>query len=397
MIAWLMATVLAAMPPNVRVTTLSEETIAGSLKEFTGTTITVDVAGTPRVIPQKDLKEIILDENDAPPAEAAATMTLTLNDTSQIGCTQFTATGQKLTASVTGLGELALGRNAIRSVRFAELSPKVAARWDELSVRDAQTDLVVIRKGDALDFVVGTLSEIQAEKVEILVKSKAVVVPRDRVFGLVFGKSNTALGKPVCEVITQNGNKFRLQTVAVTGLDTLTGKTATGIDVKLPLSTLKKIDFTLGRIRYLADLPEEAEYKSEGLVRSEFVLQVRKNRTSGNTPLKLAGNVEFTRGLWIHSGTTLKYRLNREFRRFVTTAGVDRSSPACDQFQTSVRLIVTGDGKSLLNREFQWNDAPAALELDVGGVRDLTIQVEPIGKTSGICEHLDLGDARVVQ
>ena len=53
--------------------------------------------------------------------------------------------------------------------------------------------------------------------------------------------------------------------------------------------------------------------------------------------------------------------------------------------------------KTMESREVAWNDPPSALDLDVSGVRELEIRVEPPREIPGVLEHLVLGEARVVK
>jgi hypothetical protein len=123
---------------------------------------------------------------------------------------------------------------------------------------------------------------------------------------------------------------------------------------------------------------------------------VRKNRNSLGRTLRI-GDREFPKGLWMHSGASAVFRLGREYRRLTTTIGIDSNSTELPRIAPKVRVVFNGDGKAIETREVAWNDAPTPIEVDVTGVRELEVRVEPLRETPGVLEHLILGEARVIQ
>lgn len=61
-----------------------------------------------------------------------------------------------------------------------------------------------------------------------------------------------------------------------------------------------------------------------------------------------------------------------------------------------VHVVISGDGKTLLEADVQGRHAPKPLDLDVTGVRDLEILVD-FGGDLDIADHLDLAEARVIK
>jgi hypothetical protein len=294
------------------------------------------------------------------------------------------------------LGELKLPRRGIHSVRLAELGSPVRTAWTALQERETKSDLLVVRKSDALDFVGGVVAGVGDDGVQLLVNNREVAVPLDRVFGLIFPRTASEGRDPVCEVLASSGDRLVLKEVSVQD-ETLQGTLLSGPAVALPLANVRVVDFGLGRVRYLADLAESAEYRPVGLITSEDVLKLRKNMNSIGGAF-IVGNQSYERGLWVHSGTTLKYRLNRDYRRLQAIVGVDRSASGCARVGPQMVATVTGDGRQLFQAQFSWDGEPQPLDLDVGGVRDLEIRVDPVSmETIGACEHLVLAEVRVVK
>ena len=99
---------------------------------------------------------------------------------------------------------------------------------------------------------------------------------------------------------------------------------------------------------------------------------------------------QFSKGLAVHSRTEAVYYLPGRFHRFRTTAGID------DDFRPrgSVPLILRGEGKTLWEATLSGAEPPRAIDVDVTGVRRLTILADFTGDLD-VAGHAILGDARV--
>ncbi len=102
--------------------------------------------------------------------------------------------------------------------------------------------------------------------------------------------------------------------------------------------------------------------------------------------------VQYERGIALHSRTVAVYRLSGPYRRFQAIAGIDdRVRP-----RGNVRLIISGDGRELLAKTIAGTDAPLEIDVDLTGVRRLTIEVD-FGEDLDVADHLDLCEARIVK
>lgn len=386
---------LAATPIQVR--TLDGTRQSGQLTLLESGRLTLEVDGAPVDVEASDLLEL---RNDAVPEPdeflLERSSVVRFIDESQLHVQSFALKDRTVTVTSDLLGEIEAPQSEIRSVRLAEMDSAVRSAWDDLHDRESKADLLVVRKTDALDFVGGVVAGADAGAVQVLVKSREVSVPVDRVFGLIFAQTTPQGREPACETRLASGDRLVLKRIAIRE-DRLEGTLQSGAAVTLPMAQVQVIDFGLGRVRYLADLPESAEYKPVGLITSKDVLQVRKNMNSIGGSF-VVGKKSYDRGLWVHSGTTLKYRINRDYRRLQATIGVDRSSSGCARVNPQIRATISGDGAPLFEGRFGWDGEPETLDLDVAGVRDLVIRVEPAQPdTIGACEHLVLAEARVIK
>lgn len=383
--------------PEVDILTLTGEQHSGELQALADGQLTLATGGETKQLPSADLLELRF-----PLAAAEDTLTqlrsleVRLVDGTLLFATAFVSAGRDAVITSDLLGEVTLPLSQVASVRIAELDHKIREAWDGVRVRETKSDLLVARKGDALDFVGGTIGAVTAEGITILVNNREVNVPKDRVFGLVFPRTPPARDASIAELALDTGDRLRVQSLAIAA-DSLTGSLVAGPELSVSLDRVRSVDFGLGRVRYLADLPETAAYEPVGFVTSEDVLRLRKNTNSLGRRLTI-GKKSYDRGLWIHSGTVLKYRLNRDYRRLQTVVGLDRSSSECARLDPSVHVTILGDGAVLFDADVNWQDEPRTLDLDVAGIRDLEIRVTPAKpQTIGACEHLALADARVIK
>jgi hypothetical protein len=386
---------LAATPVEVR--TLDGTERSGSLVALQAGRLTLDVDGAPLELSAADLLEVR-------PADVAApdeflldrSAAVRLVDGSLLHVKSFRLVDRQATAVSDAVGEITVPQSQVRSVRLAELESPVRAAWDALHDRESKSDLLVVRKMDALDFVGGVVAGVEADGVHLLVNDREVTAALNRVFGLIFPQSASQKRDAACELLLASGDRLVLKDVVIQD-DRLTGPLLSGPDISVPLAQVQSVDFGLGRVRYLADLPEAAVYKPVGLITSEDVLRLRKNMNSVGSPF-IVGKESYARGLWVHSGTTLRYRLNRDYRRLQAIVGVDRSASGCARVDPRMLATIVGDGRVLLEAQFGWDGEPQSLDLDVAGIRDLEIRIEPAStETIGACEHLVFAEARVIK
>lgn len=317
---------------------------------------------------------------------------------SRIYCTQFVADSRTVTLTSPVAGEVTLPLMQVHRVRLAAWESAIDDDWQDLREREAEQDLLIVRRGDDLDFTPVVVGAIGSETITVLLGERELELPRERVFGFVFPREEADEKPAVCSLQSEAGDQFRLQSLKLQD-GALTGSIAAGSEVAIPADQVQLIDFSLGRIRYLTDMEAAASYEPVGPITEEYVLKYKRVEYANDRqyPHLVIGRKIFRRGLWIHSGTVLQYRLNREFTSLKTVMGMNRSSPYCSH--ASVRVQLSADGKVVLDEVVTWADGGQELDIDVEGVRDLEIRVDSVeeGPLRGICEHLALADARVIR
>jgi hypothetical protein len=245
----------------------------------------------------------------------------------------------------------------------------------------------VIRKGNVLDHLDGTVGTIDDVGIHFVIDGEDVALKREKIFGIVYARRNVDPGKPVCEVTSTGGDFIKAQS-AQWSEGRLKAGIPGGAQIAIPGEQIVTLDFSLGKVRYLSQLePREVKY-------TPFFDQVwtyYRDRPRDGGMLRL-GNKEYARGLWIHSRTLLKYRLNAEYRRFQAVMGIDQAVAPLG----NVHVVISGDDKVLHQSDVRGTDPPLNLDLDIAGVRELEILVD-FGGDLDIADHLDLADAKVIK
>jgi hypothetical protein len=362
-----------------------------TLRKVTPEAIELDAGGTATSIPLNELEQ--LRRVEAPPEpEDPFLPAVVLQNGSQLAASDLKV-AQRTLELTTKWGAMSFPITEVRSLRLAAADDKLEAAWQEMTGRETSNDLLVVRKGEALDFVAGVVGDVSAKDVKLLVRGREVAVPRERVFGIVYVAQPVAT-PPLCEITLAPGDRLRASAVSVAD-NRLTLKVGAASPT-IPLADVVTLDFTLGKLKALADLPmTQSQFATTPLLTAAS-FEVRKNRNSLGKTLRI-GDREFPRGLWMHSGAAATFRLGREYRRLTASIGLDSNSTELPRVAPRVKVIFSGDGKTIDSRQVAWDDPPIAIDLDVSGIRELEVRVEPPGDKPGVLEHLVLGDARVIK
>lgn len=269
---------------------------------------------------------------------------------------------------------------------------KNKADWKKLLATRGKRDLFVVRQGDGLNPVSGTVlggnaagDAVEFEKDD---GSKTTFKLIRASGGLVFNQPPKGVIPPtVCKVHDLAGNVLTAAAVEIEGPG-LKVKTVGGADVAYATTKLlAKLDFSQGNVAYLSDM--EPQVSAPEAVPGEPYFTYLRDKTDENGPLKLDGQ-SFAKGLWVFPDTALTYKLNGDYRELKATVGIDDSVPVAS---AAVRLIVTADDKPVFNEIVSRKDKPRQLVLDVKGAKVLKIAVERGALYQG--NQLNLAEVRV--
>jgi hypothetical protein len=386
----------AVTAPAAEVTTFDGRTVGGGVAALDGKAVVLDEGGQKTTLPLENVLEVKFPTAGDRPAESAAELELRLRDGGRLGCRQAVTKDRSLVADTAALGDVTFPLSAVQAIRFRPSDPAVEAKWTELLGGTPEKDLLVVRNGDVLDRLEGTVSGLDAENLTFLVGENRVAIPRskEKLFGVIFGRAEGAKPAAVAELRLRGGDRLPVSKLSLSG-ESLAAATTSGQAVTVPLGAVESIDFGGGKVQFLSKLPPR-ETQNTTYFGDEplFVTLADRSFEGPNRPIRIDRQA-FRSGLVVRSRTKLTWRLGGEFRRFVAVAGIEqyiRNTPAGGV----VDLTISADGKTLFNRRVTKTDPPIPLDLDVSGARELTVFVD-FGGDMDDGDHLALGDARLIK
>ncbi|WP_237228132.1 NPCBM/NEW2 domain-containing protein [Rubinisphaera sp. JC750] len=372
------------------VATLDGKVHSGEIVSISDGQVTLNENGAPVSIPFDRAMAVRWDSPAASSsAETRAETRLRLHNGSQTTLFAAQCDGRNVQGVNPAAGDVSVPHSAVQAVLFKPLDEKTRGQWEELLAKSTSDDLLVIRKGDTLDFLTGVVTEYGEAEVNFLYQGSEIPVKREKVFGLIHPTRDTGNGTAIGQVKTVYGDVLFVDSLSLQN-QTVTLQVAANASWKLPQSQIREIDFSLGRVVYLSDLePEMVEHTPF----FDTVWTYQRDRTNVGAPLRLGG-VEYTKGVWIHSKTSLTYRLAGDYTRLQAMIGIDDAVAANGLGQ--VRVQIKADDKVVFEEDVAALDAPRALEIDLTSARFLHILVD-FGSGLDISDHLVLGDARLIK
>ena len=404
---------LAASGGDVTVEPLDGLPLHGRLVELSGERIVIENASGSQTLDPKQLQSVQL--GGVPLSERPQVWVDLIDGSLLPGRSFLSAAGKGSLETLQG-ERIDLPTRAVRAVRFQAQTPEIAAQWQEILKVEAAADLVVLRKTGTrqveeegkepktvtetvLDQLEGTILEVSPAGAKFDFDGDKIDVKREKMEGIIFLQPvKRTLPAPVCRLRTVDGAIWSVRTLDLKG-EAVAFTTTAGVNQSLPLESLSQIDFGAGNVLYLADMEQELNqgeisFQPKNMISSFKQLTApRKNRSVSGEPLSIHG-MKYAKGLSLHSRTRLDIRVPEGYRQFRSLAGIEDSAGPSASFQ----LRILGDNKELFAREFAADQSsePLPLELDLKGVRRLTIVVEA-GAGQDFADTLVLANARLTK
>ena len=406
------AAVLAA-PLEVDLQTVAGESHHGALVAISADEIALATADGDKRWPLVDVLDIA--SAKAPRGAATPAVIVTLRDGSRVHATAYTTSGDTATIELADGAKLSVPTQAVHWVRWPSSgAPPAAAEvanaaapaadpgaqaWQQFVEQPIEADLLVVRKKDDVDSVDGQIGDVGAESVAFAIDDEKLDVKRAKIVGIVYYRAEeVAAPAPLAKVQTADGSAWAAVSLALSDAG-CTLETAAGAKVNVPAAALARIDFSQGKVLYLSDLDWDATQSERTpyfgppmpLDASVDPYAPQRDRALEGGELTLARRT-YRKGLALHSRTRLVFRLPEGYRRLTALAGIDdRLSD-----QGNVKLEIVGDEKTLLSAIVSGGDAPLPVDLDVSGVRRLTILVD-FANDQDVADHLDLCELRIIK
>lgn len=415
----LLIAALAVGQAPVEVKTLSGDPRQGGLLSLSAQELVLESPGGPATIPLDEVLRISVAGAKSPVPQGQAAVWLELTDGSSLVAQSFGATGGQATIKLLSGADVSVPTRAIRWVRLkTHTGPDeahLAQQWTDILAAPAKDDVLVIRKKTtlpaaepeaaersvlSLDYLGGVLYDVSEAMVKFEFDGEKIDVRREKVEGMIYYHPAGAAPPEVrCQIADVYGNRWSGKSVTCSqGQCEIV--LASGVRHKEALEAIESLDYSSGKLLFLSDLkPESVEWTpffdaAKTPSAAEFY-QPRFDRALGGRPLQI-GSRTFEKGVSLRSRTRISWRLPSQFRRFAATAGIDFHADDYGGKSGDVQLVVLGDDKPLIDRRIQGGDGAVELDLDLTGVRRLTVLVD-YGGNIDIGDYLDLGDARVVK
>lgn len=163
-----------------------------------------------------------------------------------------------------------------------------------------------------------------------------------------------------------------------------------------------QVNFRNGTSLHLSDIDPVGTAERRMIPMAEPI-RYRKDRAAapGVPPIALQGR-RYPKGLGVHSWSELTYELRGEFRQFRAVAGLDDSAGGGG----SVVFVVKADGKEVFRsgliagpqwaQELQASARPKEIRVPVGGVKRLSLIVEP-GPDDDVLDRAVWADAKLIR
>jgi hypothetical protein len=391
----LLGIILTASAPQVEVQTLDGRTLVGSLAELDSQRLTVATAEGPVSLPTGELLLLAVKDSSVSPDRPPAVWVELTDGSSLIGA-EFVVRDRKALITFTDGSTAEVPASNLATVRLTAQSEQVAEEWSRILGMQRTTDLLVVRSGEVINYHKGVVRDVTPSTVQFELEGDLLPVKRSKVHGLVYYHPPAdSTAESLCQILDAVGSRWSVRTLKLG--DELTWTTPGGLKRTQPLSKIRRIDFSRGKIVFLSDLkPESVTFtpyfgsgKAQPLLAKFFGLREDGNLQSG--PLQVDSK-QYRKGLALHSRTRVVYRLPGRFRRFQATVGIDDAVRP----RGNVRLVIQGDDRVLLEATVTGADPPKPVDLDLEGVRRITILAD-FGEEMDVADHLDLCEARILK
>jgi hypothetical protein len=408
-IAFLTAICLAASAcGGAEVVLMDGRTLEGEVRAWQDDRLDVASEGGTTALKAEEILQVrFAPPRDEPPPK----QTVELIDGSVLPVEVYTVVEGKATLKMASVAEeIVVDTQLIAAVHLQPPSPQIAAQWNEIRESEEAGDLIVIRKEEAVDHLAGRLGDVTETHVMFYVDGDEYPVEREKVDGLVYYHAQAEqFPDPLSVVHGRQGLRLALAAATLSG-DVLAARTTSGVAFSLPAARVMSVDFSAGKLMYLGELsprsvettplvafPASASVLSRlggpivdrGFFSPTAELRYPQHKEGRITGWQLKGHA---RSIGLRSKSRVVYSLPEGFRRLKAIAGIDGTLGG----RGNVHLALYGDDRLLWEHAIDGGDAPTAIDLDVAGVRRLTIAVD-YGADGDAADRLYLCDARITK
>jgi hypothetical protein len=297
-----------------------------------------------------------------------------------------TIANDKCQVEWTGGSPLALPIDALRSVRFDPATPH--PEFDKAQLAPAaDADRAFLQVDGKTDSVNGLVTGLTAEQLMIQIEGQDRAVPRATVLGIVLAQPQAATEPARCVVELRDGSRLAGELSELAN-DRARMTLPGGGQVEFPWLSAAKVLVRSSRVAFLSDL-KPTDVQERALV--TLPRPWRRDRNAMGKPLVLGGRT-FEKGIGVHARSSLTFNNDGQFDELAAVIGLDGQGGD----KGDCIFVVLGDGERLFARRMTGHDPPHELSLDISGVNEITLVVEP-GEGLDLGDVADWADARLIK
>ncbi len=297
---------------QVQVSPTSTPPFAAELQSIVGDVLNLSVDGQVRSVPLNDMRTLKFPFSPV----GASPLSISLRDGTQLAAESMISDGSSATIRLAGGFEFQADTAFVGDVQLGQLTPSQLKQWQAICQSRIEADmLVLIRSPDSLDKIEGLIQSMNAEAVDFEFSGQSVPAPLTKLAGLrFFAATEPKTAKVQAVVLDRHGGRWNAAQLRYQAEGPLSLTLSVGLQLDLPLQEVAEIDFSVGSMKYLAEL-ESIERSAA----SRFELGVDipgAGQLFGARPVagkRLPPSIEF-----LGSGTST-YRVPADFTRLLGT------------------------------------------------------------------------------
>lgn len=376
---------------------LDGKVMVGALVHWKGNDLTVQTDGGERKVSSANLLDVAWSRD---PATSASERVVELIDGSRLAYADFTIAKHVASFRLPFAQQVVkIPTERIRRIELLAATEALDFVLAEIEKKQPAGDSLVIVKREtaAMDYLSGVLGDVTAEQAEFEWNGDRVPVKLTKIAAIVFYHPKAAtVAAPLCRATLVDGSLVTVRQASVAGSQ-LTLRTGAGVDLRVPLDQLSRLDFSTGKIQYLSELkPTSVRWSPRVAIPKDATIIANHGMPRNNVsfagsslsllwhddPLPARRDVRtYSRGVALRSQTEATYLVPEGMTRFIATAGIDPATAG----QGNVTLTIRGDGQVLWEGTIDGHEPPVEIDVELGAARRLQLVVD-------YGENLDYGD-----
>jgi len=373
---------------SAKVFLLDEKTLEGEVLGLTEKAVVLKTGGQEQSVELEQILRIVFEPSVSAPAPESFACVAFLTDGSEIRAQSVTIQGGYVALDASGGSTVKAPAGALGAL-FLGSSPEADATFQkELKSSQRTSDVLFLRKGDRVLRLEGAAQSFDGNVFRFLWEEEELEVPKEKVAAIVFYRpQERAAPRPLCRLSEVFGGAFEASSLDLNN-GVFAVQTPSGVAVSIPYGRVTTLDYSLARVTFLSSI-DPVSAREEPYF--DVVWHYRRDQNLRGGDIALGGKT-FARGLSLHSRCRLTYALGGQYKRFRALVGIDDSAGNWGHVVCQVR----GDDKILFESELRGGDAPRELDLDLAGVKLLTLFVDFVEKLD-IGDRVSFADARLIK